>query len=42
MKQDRKCSICGYVVHGDEKDPEKEKKWHEKCHDKKVMWVAVW
>ena len=42
MKQDMKCKLCGYVVHGDSINPEKRRKRHERNHNEKLMWVTVW
>ena len=52
MRQDRKCSLCGWVIHGDDKLHEQRKKRHEGHHNRttlsknqiigKVVWEAVW
>ena len=42
MKQDRKCSICGFIAFANQLQ-ERTKENHRKTHgDEKIIWEAVW
>ena len=50
MRQDIKCSLCGFIIHGEDMPYEQRKLRHKDYHAEKginnivgkVMWVSVW